>query len=430
MNDGEYELVINPEYEDFNLELLKDYWESSDFEKHQFTYPINKIMKKHNIKSITKLERIVKNSGHFKYRALKDCQKCYFEYELFIRKDLSFKRWNSYQDKLVCHDCFKVFIQKVMPQYLTEFKSCISDLPTPLIKPPKYLLSYIEKIIIYVMLNKVKIGVNNVLSKREWLSFIELEVNGANDFIEKIFEKGYLFKTNSFDRIIENQNTLRKMDSEFKQYFNDNIKEEIQIYLNLNFDSEIILVLPEEHKTLKGWMEYLYEEIITSKLSISECKDLEKFIINKRLLQVYALLDFITISNNIPVKKNKALDLTLIKMLKKFNLENIFSVFSYQAKMTKSRLYELEHGGYSNAKYQKDYVFEKKISSYLNFLEKKNEKPKFSIGLSEYWKTSEIEIFVSKYVTCDNNKWDKFTPNEILALWVEAVGMRNEEDNM
>ncbi len=122
MSEGQYELVMNPEYDDFNLELLKDYWESVDIEKQQFTYTAKVLWQKYDIKSTAKLERIVKHSGHLKYTGLKDCKKCYFDYEIYIRKDMDFKRWNSYKKKLVCHECRRVSVQSYMNKYLNEFK--------------------------------------------------------------------------------------------------------------------------------------------------------------------------------------------------------------------------------------------------------------------------------------------------------------------
>ena len=35
---------MNPEYEDFNLELLQDYWQFNEIEKHQFTYSVKKLV--------------------------------------------------------------------------------------------------------------------------------------------------------------------------------------------------------------------------------------------------------------------------------------------------------------------------------------------------------------------------------------------------
>jgi hypothetical protein len=53
------------------------------------------------------------------------------------------------------------------------------------------------------MLSKIKIGTDNVLPQHEWRSFVELEANGAGDLVKRIFEKGYLFKTNEFDEFIQ-----------------------------------------------------------------------------------------------------------------------------------------------------------------------------------------------------------------------------------
>jgi hypothetical protein len=57
---------------------------------------------------------------------------------------------------------------------------------------------------------KIKIGTDNVLPQHEWRSFVELEANGAGDLVKRIFEKGYLFKTNEFDEFIQKQADLRQ----------------------------------------------------------------------------------------------------------------------------------------------------------------------------------------------------------------------------
>ncbi|MEG1709897.1 MAG: hypothetical protein RR231_15295, partial [Acinetobacter sp.] len=101
---------MNPEYEDFNLELLQDYWQFNEIEKHQFTYSVKKLVEKYDISSSAKLERIVKHSGHLKYTGIKNCKKCYFDYEIFIRKDIGFKDWKNYKRELGW--CFKKYAEK------------------------------------------------------------------------------------------------------------------------------------------------------------------------------------------------------------------------------------------------------------------------------------------------------------------------------
>ncbi len=53
-------------------------------------------------------------------------------------------------------------------------------------------------------------------------------------------------------------------------------------------------------------------------------------------------------------------------MLRKFDLQHILSLLYYQGKMAASRLYDIEHSDDANARFQKDYVFGNKISSYLD----------------------------------------------------------------
>lgn len=427
MSEGQYELVMNQEYEDFNLELLQDYWQFSDIEKHQFTYTAKELWQKYDIKSSAKLERIVKHSGHLKYTGLRNCKKCYFDFEIFLRKDLDFKRWYSYKEKLECHECRKVYIQSYINKYLNEFKLCIPTVSDSPCVVPMQPLSYLEKIILYVMLTKIEIGKDNILPEHEWRSFIELEGNGASEFVKKIFKKGYLYKTNEFDEFIEKQNDLRRLHSEYREYLNEDMKYEIQTYLTLNFKANINLVIPEHYDSLEQWILELYQEIIESKVYLNDFKEVEKYIKNKRLNEVYALLDFVCDYKKIPIKKNNALELDLMRMLIKYDLQHIFSLFWYQSKFAGDRLRTLDLSGDENTKFMKDYVFAKKISSYLDYLDQKDEKPKYPRSLPENWMYSEIELFVSAHIIGNFERWEKFTPQEILSTWFNATQKSDDE---
>ncbi len=430
MSEGQYELVMNPEYDDFNLELLKDYWESVDIEKQQFTYTAKVLWQKYDIKSTAKLERIVKHSGHLKYTGLKDCKKCYFDYEIYIRKDMDFKRWNSYKKKLVCHECRRVSVQSYMNKYLNEFKLCIpiaSDAPY---NPPTQQLSYLEKIVLYTMISKIKIGSDNILPKHEWHSFIELEANGTGDLVKKIFEKGYLFKTDEFDEFIQEQANLRQLHSDYKQYFNEDMVHEIQTYLALNFRTDINLVIPECYDSLEQWTLGLFQEIVESKIYVQDIKDIEKYIKNKRLKEIYELVGFICDYRKVPYEKDSALEFELMRMLNSFNLRYIFSILAYQAKEASAELYKIEHQGDSNYKFRKNHVFRYKLASYLTHLLQKKQNPKFDRDLPIDWTYSELENFISAQIIGNYEHWEVYTPDEILALWVESVGMQNDEENI
>ena len=81
MANKNYELVTNANYEDFNLEMLKDYWSFKDFESQKFTYSVASLLRKYDIQSSEKLERIVRNSGFLKFSELMSCKKCFKEFK-------------------------------------------------------------------------------------------------------------------------------------------------------------------------------------------------------------------------------------------------------------------------------------------------------------------------------------------------------------
>ncbi len=70
-------------------------------------------------------------------------------------------------------------------------------------------------------------------------------------------------------------------------------------------------------------------------------------------------------------------------------------MFWYQSKFVGDRLRTLELSGDEDARFIKDTVFAKKISTYLGLFNHKDEKPKYPRNLPGNWTYSEIELFVS-----------------------------------
>ena len=89
------------------------------------------------------------------------------------------------------------------------------------------------------------------------------------------------------------------------------------------------------------------------------------------------------------------MELDLMRMLLKNDLQHILILFWYQSKFVGDRLRTLELSGDENARFIKDTVFAKKISTYLDYLDHKDEKPKYPRNLPGNWTYSEIELFVS-----------------------------------
>ena len=74
-----------------------------------------------------------------------------------------------------------------------------------------------------------------------------------------------------------------------------------------------------------------------------------------------------------------------------------------------------------NYDFIKVHIYRKKISSFLDYLESKNENPKYPKALPVEWSTSEIELFVSMHIIKNYQKWEKFTPNEIIESWLSVL---------
>ncbi|WP_335968406.1 hypothetical protein [Acinetobacter bereziniae] len=429
MSEGRFELVTTPDYEDFNLELLTDYWEFSDFNRRDYTYSISKLWEKYNLKSTAKFERIIKNSGYLKYTQLKECNKCYFDLKIFNRKELKrFKNLNLYREGQLCHKCRGIYIQENMNKNLNEFKLSIpTEINSPH-NPEMQKLTYLEKIFIYTLISKVKIKSDNILPEHEWHSFIELEANGGNILVKKLFDKGYLIKTNKFDDFLKKQNDLKELYYKSAQYLSQEMRCEIESYLSINFKVNVKIVIPFIYNSIEEWRMVLYQEIIESKVYVKDFQEIEKFIINKRLNEVYALVSFVCDYRKVPFEKDNALEFELMRMVKRFNLRYIFSIVAYQAKEASAELYRIEHGGDISFRFKKNHIFRYKLCNYLTYLLQKKQNPKFDRDLPNEWTYSELEVFIAAQVVRNYEHWEFYTPDQILAIWAESVGIQPEND--
>ncbi len=218
------------------------------------------------------------------------------------------------------------------------------------------------------------------------------------------------------------QNELRNASDTLQSYLAFDTLRELKKNLNLNFYNDIVVVLPEECSSRHDWIIKLYNEIVSSEIKLKDIKHIEEFITTKRLKEVYALIDFICRQRHIPIKKNNALELDLIRMLKKYDLQHVWSIIYYQAKLAASELYDMEFKERNRSRFSSELVFPHQISSYLNYLESKNIAPKYPRNLPDNWVYSEIELFVSAYVIGNYKRWNEFTPREILSLWCKDYG--------
>lgn len=428
MTDNNFELIENSDYEDFNQEMLHDYWSFRDVEQRKFTYTVKALLTKYDIKTQDKFSRIIRHSGHLGFKKLLDCKKCYKTFKISARKEIDFDKSRWFHTQLICGNCRKLADELHMKEYLVEFKQSIPLDQQIENQPPTAELKYLEKIFLYSLLTNVKIVGKNSIPPQDWNTFKEVEANGLPYILNNLMEKGYIVNINQYDIFKEKQDDLRKLYNKSDRQLSNELKDEVNYYLRLSFNSEINVEIPKDFNSFDDWIEKLYEEIIEEKLLVSDYKELEKFILNKRLLEVYSLLDYVCQLKSIPVKKNNAFELDLMRMLLKYDLQHVLAIFMYMAKQTAADLYDMSQKIFDVKLFMKEPIFGRHLASYLDHLERKNEKPKYPRQLPENWTYSEIELFVSAQVIRNYEKWEKFTPHEILSLWMEAKGVELTEE--
>lgn len=206
-----------------------------------------------------------------------------------------------------------------------------------------------------------------------------------------------------------------------KSVFDSCFKEEICNFLKINFDHYSVLVIPSGYENIDDWVVELFKEIKEHKLSLSDIKDIEKFLFAMRFSEIYTLAEFVCESNKIPLSKDNSLEFEFIRVTDKYNLEQIYNIFNYQAIYTTSILYKMGTSDNSFNSIRKDKIFTKNIGYFITRIDQKNPDQQYSKALPLSWENSEFEQFVSAHIIGSAEKWDRLTPKQIISRWLDAV---------
>ncbi len=106
-------------------------------------------------------------------------------------------------------------------------------------------------------------------------------------------------------------------------YLSYDNQRELKEKLSLNFYNDIFVVLPVEFNKKEDFILKLFNSITSYELKIDDLKEIEEFLIFKRLREVYTFIDFICRARNILLKKNNAFEIDLIRMIRKYDLQHV-----------------------------------------------------------------------------------------------------------
>lgn len=170
----------------------------------------------------------------------------------------------------------------------------------------------------------------------------------------------------------------------------------------------------------------IYSSIINANITISDVKEIEEFILNQRFFDIYRLVSLVCEKNSIPWKKDNAFDYEVFRMAEKYNLEVIFNILNYCAKNATSQLYKMEKLSDSKFVFKKNYVFRYEIASRIDKLDKNENIELYSQSIPYGWVDSEEELFINAYIFESDKKWSKYTPKEILNIFLRKKNFNSD----
>lgn len=399
-------------------ELLLDYWKFG--EKRRFELTIKDILEKYSFQTQTILAQEVGKIGCLQVIKLKDCGTCYDKRDFYTRSDFNYfiDRVRRFEDK--CIECLNEKNFKITQEAIQYYKENYVS------SKPKFAqdneLNYLEKIHLYLLI------VNYLETrKKNWSALYALTGYFCKNNVESLIKKGFIYNQEGSFNLNQKQAKLRQIYWDSQSIFNSDFREEICNFLKINFDHYSVLVTPSQYESIDDWLIGLFKEIKEHKLSLNDIKDVEKFLFNMRISEIYALAEFVCESNKIPLLKDNALEFEFMRAIDKYNLEQIYNIFNYQATYTTSTLYKISAIENKSLTFNKDKLFTKNISYFITRMNQKSSDQHYSKPLPLSWEYSEFEQFISAHVIGSAEKWDKVTPKQILSSWLNAVEYDVEE---
>ncbi|MDD2307909.1 MAG: hypothetical protein PHP53_24615 [Prolixibacteraceae bacterium] len=421
MSEKNYKIVVNSELENFIPNLFNDYWDFLDFSNLKYRYTSSAIQEKYGL-TASVYYKAVRSSGYLEFKELMDCGKCYANIKVYNRNEVFHLIKKRSHSELFCKTCYSIKFNDSCKMLVNKFSE---SLPLELIvenKSNEYSLSYLEKIFLYNLITQSDSPEGEYIEEHVWENFLALEAIGLEDIVKSIFDKGYVYNKKYDDCLLEQQVYIKKLYyRNAEEYSDEDTFKNLKLIANLDLSSYFCLNIPELYSNVSSWAHALYTEIANAKLTIFDCKEIEAYLKTKRLMEVYELLDYTCSYWNVPIVKDNALEFELLRMIINYDLNCCFAIIYYQAKETGAFLNKMGSEVTNQQRFTKNHLLRMRVSSYMDYLERKNEKPKHPRPLPLDWVTSEIELFVSMNIIKGYQKWEKYTPEEITSEWLAAL---------
>ncbi|WP_252099339.1 hypothetical protein [Acinetobacter baumannii] len=282
--------------------------------------------------------------------------------------------------------------------------------------------SYLEMIYIFLFLSLDTIGEERFINKKVWDSFYEEERGGANIVLQSLFDKRAIIDKH------KDLNNLKEQISLFLQENSSTLSNEqydsLVRILQVRVQNGIYLAIGEDVSNYELKI-FVGGFIDMFKLDMVDIQQIENFVKNIRLQEIYYLIPEVFSKFPIPYEKNLNLETNLIQLSEYFDLEHSYSLLFYQAKLLAGDLFiekikdEIDHEKHKNK-------YSNKISSYIKYLVDSNKKPNYPKKLPDNWQFSQIEQFISLRFFDNQHNWTGMNTKEIISTWLSKVSIKSE----
>lgn len=395
-------------------ELLQDYWNFKDKIKFDFIYTAKSLIYKYNLENYEELRKNIIKEGFLLVKRIKDCKKCYAEFNIKDRAHFKQLKMKILDDIIICYDCKRIKNNKRVKVLISEIEkhNCrVNEASIELLK-----MSYIEKIYLYILIENYKKNFSS-----EWCGLSVLNYKEGQHVVRNLIQKGYIKEEKYCNFCYTNRKELFNLSMQNKNMIEESLIKELKKYLALNFNYHCNIVIPHDFESIESWMSEVYLDIFRTKVTVGDIKEVESFIINKRLYEVYKLINLVCEKNSIPWLKDSKFDFEVLRMIQKYNLEVIYNILNYCAGKATSRLYLIEKSKGNKYLFQEKHIYRLEVSFMFEKLIKSDNPILYTKNLPYNWVFSEEELFINTYIIGGDQKWCKYTPKEILSMWLKKT---------
>jgi len=342
-----------------------------------------------------------------------ECRKCHSR--------VGFKNRSMYKEFFkkgyLCVNCELKKNNKKAKDFVDDYKNILQEKAFS-----EFDFSYLEMIYIFLFLSIDTIGEERFINKKVWDSFYEEERGGANIVLQSLFDKRAIIDKH------KDLNNLKEQISLFLQENSSTLSNEqydsLVRILQVRVQNGIYLAIDEDVSNYELKI-FVGGFIDMFKLDMVDIQQIENFVKNIRLQEIYYLIPEVFSKFPVPYEKNLNLETNLIQLSEYFDLEHSYSLLFYQAKMLAGDLFiekmkdEIDHEKHKNK-------YSNKIASYIKYLVDSKKKPNYPKKLPDNWHFSQIEQFISLNFFDNQHNWAGMNTKEIISAWLSKVSIKSE----